>query len=351
MNENEMNENEMSENENSEENILDKIVYNKGKKPLVESYLKNDYRNKFLIPVVLDRKKLYFQNQVSDYHYEFYSQNSNILNKNYQQIISELNEMIEQKNSSKISSITYFQLEKAINDLMKPYKINDDSKIIGFIGNNADKIPEHELPFNDFTGLVIRCNKGPFKSQGVDFQESEIEGYNIKAPLLYYVEKLKEKKEDELYDEDNDLIIEDVEKEWMNEEFMETSLENKPNVKKIENGDRFNIIGYLALPLKHAFNQHQIYYDSLNGLYENYKENGGISEKNVDKNTELENPLLSREKPIFYYCSDIESTSPQSQSLKLTKQEYLDKLIPDFKDICQAHIKELKESMNWKSSS
>ena len=125
------------------DNMNDKIIYNKGKKPLLDSYLKNDYRNKFLIPVVLDRKKLYFQNQVSDYHYEFYSQNSNILNKNYQQVINELNEMIEQKGSSKISSITYFQLEKAINDLMKPYKINDDSKIIGFIGNNVDKVPDN----------------------------------------------------------------------------------------------------------------------------------------------------------------------------------------------------------------
>ena len=141
-------------------------------------------------------------------------------------------------------------------------------------------------------------------------------------------------------------MVEDVEKEWMNEEFMETSLENKPNFKKLEEGDRFNIIGYLALPLKHAFNQHQIYYDSLNGLYKNYKEDG-INEKVIDSNTELENPLLIRDKPTFFYCSDLESSSSTSHKLNLSKEEYLNKLIPDFKDICQAHKKELRDSMNW----
>jgi hypothetical protein len=330
---------------------LDTIVFNKGKKPILDSYMKNDYRNKFLIPVVLDRKKLYFPNQVSDYHYEFYSQNSNILNKNYQQVINELNEMIEQKGSSKISSITYFQLEKAINDMMKPYKINDDSKLLGFIGNNADKIPENELPFTDFTGLVIRYNKDGFKSQGIDFQESEIEGYNIKPPLIYYIDKLKQKSEQELYEEGDDeeeLFVEDIEKEWMMEEQMETSLENKPNVKKIQDGDRFNIIGYLALPLKHAFNQHQIYYDSLSGLYENYKNTTGIIEKNISdiddsdiNRPEKTNLLLEREQPTFYYCSD------KNGSMKMTKEEYLNRLIPDFKEICQAHRKELKAGANW----
>lgn len=80
--------------------------------------------------------------------------------------------------------------------MMKPYKVNDDSKIvgIGFIGNNADRVPDSELPFSDFTGLVVRYNKDNFKNQGVDFQESEIECYNVKSPLIYYVEKSKKKK-------------------------------------------------------------------------------------------------------------------------------------------------------------
>jgi hypothetical protein len=340
---------ENDENDDSEENVNeinssneDVLIYNKNKKPLVESYVKNDYRNKFLIPVVLDRKKLYFNNQVTDYHYDFYSQNSNIINKNYQQVITELNEMIEQKGSSKISSITYFQLEKAINEMMKPYKMNDDSKIIGigFIGNNADKIPDSELPFADFTGLVVRYNRDNFKIQGRDFQESEIEGYNIKAPLIYYIEKIKEKERTLEEEDDDEFVVEDVEKEWMNEEFMETSVENKPNFKKIQEGDRFNIIGYLALPLKHAFNQHQIYYDSLNGLYDNYKDSTGIDEKVITQDTEIESSLSNRDKPTFYYCSDKEVNT-------LSKEEYLNKLIPDFKEICQVHHQELYESSNW----
>ncbi len=340
-------EEEQDDEVNNQEEIRDDddvVIYNKNKKPLLESYLNNDYRNKFLIPVVLDRKKLYFNNQVTDYHYDFYSQNSNIINKNYQQVITELNEMIEQKGSSKISSITYFQLEKAINEMMKPYKVNDDSKIvgIGFIGNNADKVPEGELPFADFTGLVVRYNKDNFKVQGIDFQESDIECYNIKPPLIYYVEKIKEKEiiNDE-EDENEEFMVEDIEKEWMHEEFMETSMENKPNFKKMQDGDRFNIIGYLALPLVHAFNQHQIYYDSMNGLYETYKDSTGIAEKTINIETEMEQSVLSkRDKPIFYYCSD-------KGEIKMSKKEYLDKLIPDFKEICEAHHQELKECSNW----
>ncbi len=323
-------------------NEEDSRVYNKGKKPLLESYLKNDYRNKFLIPIVLDRKKLYFPNDVSDYHYEFYTSNSNILNKNQQQVINDIMGMIEQKASSKISSVTYFQLEKAINETMKPYKINDDSKMIGFIGNNADKISDDDLPFDDFTGFVIRYNQGAFKSQGVDFQESEIEGYNIKAPLLYFVEKFKEKYGDNINDiEDDDILMtEDVENQWIYEEYMETSIKNQPKFKKMQEGDRFNIVGFLALPLKHAFNHHQIYYDSINGLYENYKNTTGIDEVVVEKDSEIENPLSMRDKPVFFYC-------PETDSQRMDKEAYLNKLIPDFKEICEAHKEELKDTSNW----
>ncbi len=321
----------------------DEIIFNQNNKPLLNAYLKNDYRNKFLIPVVLDRKKLYFPSEVTDYHYEYYTQNSNILHKNHQQIINDLNNMIEQKASSKISSITYFQLEKAINEMLKPYKVNDDSKIIGVIGHNADKIPEHELPFSDYTGLVVRFNKAPFKNQGIDFQESDIEGYNLRTPLIYYVEKFKEKTDEDLdREEDEFLAMEDVEKEWVHEEEMETSLANKPNIKKIQEGERFNIIGYLALPLKHAFNKHQIYYDSLSGLYDKYQSTTGIEEKVINLESDIERPLEERHKPTFYYYPE---QSDINQEVNHT--EYLNRLIPDFKEICREHANEIKESKNW----
>ena len=44
-----------------------------------------------------------------------------------------------------------------------------------------------------------------------------------------------------------------------------TSSDAKTAHGLIRGTERFNIIGYLALPLKHAFNKHQIYYDSLSG--------------------------------------------------------------------------------------
>ncbi len=318
----------------------DAKIYNQGKKPIMESYLKNDYRNKFLIPVVLDRKKLYFRNEVSEYQYEHYTQNSNILNKNHQQVINDLANLIQQKDSNKISSITYFQLEKAINEMLKPYKVNDDSKYIGVIGHNADKMPLTDLPFADYTGLVVRFNKAPFKNQGIDFQESEIEGYNLRTPLIYYVEKFKEKTDDDLdREEDEMMMVEDVEKEWIHEESMESSLNNVPNLKKIQDGERFNIIGYLALPLKHAMNPHQIYYDSLSGLYDKYQATTGIEEKTINLEEDMNEILNDRDKPTFYYL-------PENTSMTDPK-EYLDKLIPDFKEICRQHADELKESHNW----
>jgi len=321
----------------------DEVVFNQNNKPLLNSYIKNDYRNKFLIPVVLDRKKLYFPSEVTDYHYEYYTQNSNILNKNHQQVINDLNNMIEQKGSSKVSSITYFQLEKAINEMLKPYKVNDDSKMIGVIGNNADKIPSDELPFADYTGLVVRFNKSPFKNQGIDFQESEIEGYNLRTPLIYYIEKFKEKTDEELDQEEDELLMmEDVEKEWVHEEEMETAFANKPNVKKIQEGERFNIIGYLALPLKHAFNKHQIYYDSLSGLYDKYQSTTGIEEKVINLESGLERPLEERNKPTLYYYPDQTDINNE-----INHAEYLSRLIPDFKEICREHALELKESKNW----
>lgn len=353
-NEDGYNEDDDNSNEETEEQIkVDKFVFNKGHKPLLEAYLNNDYRNKFLIPVVLDRKKLYFPNAVTDYHYEFYSQNSNILYKNNQQVISDLNNLIEQKDNSKISTVTYFQLEKAVNDMLKPYKINDDSKIIGFIGNNADKIPVTDLPFADFTGLVVRYNKSPFKSQGVDFQDVEIEGHSIRPPIIYYMDKYKKSIDDDVNDGDEELMVEDIEKEWVHEEAMESDINSLPHIKKLQEGDRFNIIGYLALPLKHALNSHQIYYDSLGGLYNNYQNTTGIEEKEIDlemDNNNNNNKILNeRDKPMFYYYPEHQN---QNQNLNMENNQvnhssYLNKLIPDFAEICRNHSHELKKSNNW----
>ena len=36
-------------------------------------------------------------------------------------------------------------------------------------------------------------------------------------------------------------VVEDVEKEWVFEEYMETNLDNRPNFKKVQQGDIFNI--------------------------------------------------------------------------------------------------------------
>ena len=342
-------EDDEEERTNKEQNREDRLIFNKGHKPILEAYLKNDYRNKFLIPIVLDRKKLYFPNAVTDYHYEFYSQNSNILYKNNKQVINDLNNLIEQKDSSKISTITYFQLEKAINEMLKPYKINDDSKIIGFIGNNADKIPATDLPYADFTGLVVRYNKSPFKSQGVDFQDVEIEGHSIKPPLIYYMDRYKKTIDDEIEEDDEDeLMIEDVENQWMYEEAMESDINSLPNIKKLQDGDRFNIIGYLALPLKHAFNAHQIYYDSLGGLYDDYQNTSGVGEKEIDLESDSKNILDERDKPMFYYYPEHQNNGIiNMQQNQNSHSSYLNKLIPDFTEICRNHIKELKKSNNW----
>jgi hypothetical protein len=310
-------------------------------RPLINKYLQNDYRSRFLIPIVLDRKKLYFRNNENDYHYDFYQNNSNILFKNYLQVISDLITRVDQKNSSKISSSTYFQLEKAINEMLSPFKSNEDSKIIGDIGRIADGVSDRELPFDDFSTLVVRYNKSPFKNQGVDFQESEIEGYNMQSPLIYYQETFKNKTNEELDQEEDELVAEDPDKEWIYEEQMETSLENAPKFKKIIDGERFNIVGYLALPLNYAFNKPQLDFDSLTGIHQFYKNGVGLRDKLLDKDYVSSKILKYRNKPTFFYLPENLPTDKQE------KERHLKSLIPTFKEICREHYSELLQSTNW----
>lgn len=314
--------------------------FNEDYKPLVDQYLHNDYRSRFLIPIVLDRKKLYFKNDDSDYHFDFYQQSSNILHRNYLQVISDLISRVDQKNSSKVSSLTYFQLEKAINDMMSPFKINDDSKLLGDVGRIADGVSDLDLPFNNYNALAIRYNKNPFKNQGIDFQESEIEGYSMQSPLIYYQESIKNKTDEDFDKEEDELIAEDPEKEWIYEENMETSLNNVPKFKRVQDGDRFNAVGYLALPFHHAFDPVQMDHDSISGLYEKYQENG-IREKTLDQDYVSKKVLKYRNKPTFFYY-------PENMPIDtIEKKRHLNKLIPSFQEICRQHQSELIKCENW----
>ena len=311
-------------------------------RPLLEQYLQNDYRSRFLIPIVLDRKKLYFKSDDSDYHFDFYSKNSNILYRNYLQVISDLITRVDQKNSSKISSLTYFQLEKAINDMMSPFKANDDSKVIGDIGRVADGVSDRDLPFNDYTTLAVRYNKdSSFKNQGVDFQESEIEGYSMQSPLIYYQETLKKKNDEELDQEEDELVGEDPDKEWVHEEQMETSLENAPKFKRVQDGDRFNMVGFLGLPFRHAFNRSQMDHDSLAGLYDEYMEDTGVRHKTLDQDYVSGKVLKYRNKPTFYYYPGNVPVDEED------KERFLKVLVPSFPEICREHQAELIKCSNW----
>jgi len=314
--------------------------FNEDRRPLVDQYMNNDYRSRFLIPVVLDRKKLYFKSDDSDYHFDFYQKNSNILHQNYLQVISDLITRVDQKNSSKISSLTYFQLEKAINDMMSPFKINDDSKLVGDIGRIADGVSDLDLPFNNYNTLAVRYSKNPFKNQGIDFQESEIESYSMQSPLIYYQESIKKKSDAELDQEEDELIAEDPDKEWVYEENMETSLDNIPKFKRVQDGDRFNSVGYLALPFRHAFNPSQMNHDSISGLYEEYQEDG-IREKTLDKDYVSKKVLKYRNKPTFFYF-------PESAPVdSMEKERHLKTLVPSFPEICRQHQSELVKCENW----
>lgn len=311
--------------------------------PLVESYLNGDYRSKFLIPIVLNKKKLYFKGS-SDYHYEFYQKNSNIIHQNYLDVIGDLITRVDQKNSSKISSLTYFQLEKAINEMTKPYKINDDSNIIGNIDFVTSQVPDDQLPFDDYSGLAVRYNRDPFKNQGVDFQESDIESHTLRSPIIYFQETLKAKTDEELDKEEDELLMaEDPEQEWQHEERMEESFKNNPKFKKIIEGDHINLMGYLSLPLKYALDRDNIYKTTIQEIYNQHKELETIKEIDLEKDKDQikDNILKYRSQPTFFYFPE------NKQTLKNEQREYLEKLVPNFEEICRYHKKEFEECQNW----
>ena len=281
-------------------------------KPLVSKYIKGDFTNKYLIPLVINRKKIYL-NKDKKIDKDEYDPQSNEIIEDYFESIHNLSYLQDKKNIA-LNNDVYTQ--KIINEL-NPTSTNDNDSL-GMLFRLGDKLKSNDYSrLSQDTVTITYCDK-PMKCSGYgtntmdfDYQvnlgpmgrfitqdlEQDLENPAHKAAFRKSRAKNDgenddvddEGKNDDVDDEEN---YDNNEGEYDNDNDLKEKsdiniLYSNPKFKLYYPGDWIRIIGYVRPPLNYFNNP-----DSkiLQNLYKSHKhQNKIITIKLKDINPELMN--------------------------------------------------------------
>ena len=266
-------------------------------KPLVSKYIKGDFTNKYLIPLVINRKKIYL-NKDKKIDTDDYDLHSNEIIEDFLSSIHNISYLQEKKNIS-LNNDVYTQ--KLINEL-NPTSTNENDSL-GMLFRLGEK-----LNVDDFSRLSqdtitikycdkpMKCNSygmhtmnfdcqvnlGPMGRYISDDQDQDLKNIESKADL----ENPKNTEDSEELNSPNFENNNDYEYENNNETENEYEvnkhiniLYSKPKFKVYYQGDLIRIIGYIRPPLKYFDNpEHNI----LNNLYKSQKQKNEIITINLE---------------------------------------------------------------------
>ena len=292
-------------------------------RPLLEAYNKNDYRSSFLVPVVLDKKKIFLD---EDTDINLYDESSTYLVRDLIEEMHELNQVILSDNY-KNQLIVLDSMERNLINKTQPYVYNDSNVYItDDINRVADGVDRSELVLDNYDTLVFRACFKPYVCNNYGHVKSDIDTHIILSPYIRYTRHNKTGQSEE--------------------ENTETELTTKPYSRftEISPGQRMNIVGFVSLPSEfdryksfanpthldtHAPYKVQLMYN----LYHKYVEEGKVEYVEVSDKTQPVNVLEAKRKnKIVYYLF--------KQNNNWSKYDYLTHLIPTTKQIFE-HEKKL----------
>ena len=286
-------------------------------KPLVSKYNKGDFTNKFLIPLVINRKKIYLdkttKNQKDDY-----DQISNEVIEDYYENIKNIIYLQDKKNN-KLHNDAY---TNTIITELNPTSVSQ-TKNIGKLFRLGSEIPDEDYSHICQDTLTIKYCDKPMKCQSYSLSPMNFDYQVNLGPMGRFIDE-EEKDYDNPYEKtkrkssdndnsnssnDNDLDQElentddendndnDNENNYIDEndeDFNNSNKKNKKNknifytkplFKTYYRGDTINIIGYVRPPLKY-FNFSNEYL--LSALYKSNIENKDVVTVNInDINPEI----------------------------------------------------------------
>ena len=301
-------------------------------KPLVDKYVSGDFKNKFLIPLVYNKKKIYLDsngkidkdeydpstNQVID---NFYTDTENLISKHERQARSL---KMDAYNATVISDL---------QPIVQP------DAPIGLLFRFGQDVPATSIEKLGHETLTIRyCNK-PYICQSYPLNTMDFDCQVNLGPALRFFDMdtgIKKKTKAMLTDKDVDAA------ENMNEDMINADMnfDEEVDANRIDKdimrvqgrykiyyeGDNVNIIGFVRPPLKYFEQPIERGLDNLASMMASNEANGNMSEV-VELNDIMEYDLLaSPEKFIIMLL-------PETVMNKASLREELTKVLPDLEHI------------------
>lgn len=310
-------------------------------KPLVDKYIKGDFTNKFLIPLVINRKKLYLDKN-KKYKKNDFDNYSNIIKEDFYEDISKFIDLQEKKNvvinNDVFTNNIYNELNPRIAD-------QQELGIMIRLGEGLEPTDYRKM-FQDT--LTIRYCDKPIKCQSFSMSTVNFDYQINLGPVGRFIggadkEEIKARKIEDEEDENLSRVDKDI-------------LYQDSKFKIFYRGDNVNVIGFVRPPISY-FNMlsrgvglNSELYDEklLIEMYEaKYKNKEVVIINLEDINLEVLNDDFEEEEKKFNIANN-----PEHFVLFLLPNnivwndigEQIKKIIPDINDIVKLYIDQNDDS-------
>ena len=220
--------------------------------PLLEKYLKKDFTNNLLIPLILNKKTIYIEKDAKITAADYDAKTTNPVT-NYYKKIKEINGLIEKPH------VNYDSVHSKIVEFMNPNEVNTDN--IGLMFKLGEGLNNDDMnKLNQHTLTIRHCGED-YNCQSFQLQTNDFDCQMNLGPIAKYLPE--EDDRDAILDEDADIEKENV------EDNINYTL---GKVKIMYPGDTINVIGFVRPPLEYfnhkkddeTMNLQQMYNDSIN---------------------------------------------------------------------------------------
>ena len=255
------------------------IIYTKSEhKPLIDKYSEYNFKNKLLIPLVINKKDISEPN--SKVSKEEYDQSSNIVYDDYFKNIDDLNQILNKK------SINYDKNIAATYDFINPtYNVDNDIGIIFRLGEGIDSDNLNKI--NQDSETIRYCNSN-YKCQSYQLQNNIVDTQVNLGPVGRNLPVSKEEGDYSIstnsVDFSADNIDDNIDKNIYN-------IVGKHNINYP--GDLITMIGFVRLPV--------YYYYLLNNIDKNELNLHNHEHLETIKNLNIENTNLEK---VYNDCLD-----------------------------------------------
>lgn len=209
-------------------------------KPLLEKYVKGDFSNNFLLPLVINRKKIYLEGGASTggkdskITKDDFDQHSNEVIEGYYENIAMINSFLDKKNIAINNDAYTNQIITALN----PSTVNEDDQL-GILLRLGSGIPSGDMHKLEQDTLVIRYCDKPMKCQSYALTAMNFDYQVNLGPLGRFIN---------LGDENGAVMGGEEEEEHT---AASDILQEHPKYEIYYQGDLIRVIGYVRPPLNY----------------------------------------------------------------------------------------------------